>query len=302
MGQLISTLCLLAVLLPGSVYAQNWYQVELIIFRNTSSSAGNTEVWPLLETLPALEKAVELTPQATTGKIAPLPFQKIDPTNYRLQGAWDVLTRSGRYEPLLHTGWLQPALERDKAQSVRIQQGKPLADAQPEPAAVFADSVNRPTPGNTQSATRNTDIDSSLPVPTRPLDGTATVIAGFYLFLQLDLLYLPEGVAPLSSAEDAERIPDVAAAAERNRVAILAALARGDISLERAEQLVQQPETKNEAGAALLGTFGTAGLQGYRLNQNRRIRLDEIHYFDHPMFGVIAIITPYKLSEPQDTP
>jgi len=37
-----------------------------------------------------------------------------------------------------------------------------------------------------------------------------------------------------------------------------------------------------------------------RLKQQRRMRSKEIHYFDHPRFGVVALITPYK--SPQATP
>ncbi len=33
----------------------------------------------------------------------------------------------------------------------------------------------------------------------------------------------------------------------------------------------------------------------YRLNETRRMRSRELHYLDHPMFGVIALITPYEL-------
>ncbi|WP_127477258.1 peptidoglycan binding protein CsiV [Sulfurivermis fontis] len=32
----------------------------------------------------------------------------------------------------------------------------------------------------------------------------------------------------------------------------------------------------------------------YRLNETRRMRSREIHYLDHPMFGIIAVVTPYE--------
>ncbi len=38
----------------------------------------------------------------------------------------------------------------------------------------------------------------------------------------------------------------------------------------------------------------------FRLSENRRMRSGEIHYFDHPRFGVIALITPYE-PPPQET-
>jgi hypothetical protein len=40
----------------------------------------------------------------------------------------------------------------------------------------------------------------------------------------------------------------------------------------------------------------------YRLTENRRIRSDEIQYFDHPRFGVIARVTPVTGTEAPDAP
>ncbi len=35
----------------------------------------------------------------------------------------------------------------------------------------------------------------------------------------------------------------------------------------------------------------------FRMHQKRRMRSGELHYFDHPMFGLLALITPYELPE-----
>ena len=39
-----------------------------------------------------------------------------------------------------------------------------------------------------------------------------------------------------------------------------------------------------------------AGQQRYVLKQSRRMRSTERHYFDHPYFGVIAVVTPHNSS------
>jgi hypothetical protein len=36
----------------------------------------------------------------------------------------------------------------------------------------------------------------------------------------------------------------------------------------------------------------------YTLDETRRVRSGERHYFDHPMFGVIAEVTPYSAPAP----
>lgn len=40
----------------------------------------------------------------------------------------------------------------------------------------------------------------------------------------------------------------------------------------------------------------------FRMHQTRRMRSDELHYFDHPMFGMLAQFTPYELPEPEVAP
>jgi len=40
----------------------------------------------------------------------------------------------------------------------------------------------------------------------------------------------------------------------------------------------------------------------FRLSEKRRIRSGELHYFDHPRFGVIASVTPYEIPEAQPNP
>jgi hypothetical protein len=42
---------------------------------------------------------------------------------------------------------------------------------------------------------------------------------------------------------------------------------------------------------------GPGSVPAYRLSEKRRIRSGELHYFDHPRFGVIARVTPYASPE-----
>ena len=36
-------------------------------------------------------------------------------------------------------------------------------------------------------------------------------------------------------------------------------------------------------------------IRSYRLREKRRIETNELHYFDHPIFAVIAQVTPWEL-------
>ncbi len=53
-----------------------------------------------------------------------------------------------------------------------------------------------------------------------------------------------------------------------------------------------------------LAEMGLEPLQFYKLELPRRMRSNEIHYFDHPAFGMIAMITPIEIEipiEPEET-
>ncbi len=50
-------------------------------------------------------------------------------------------------------------------------------------------------------------------------------------------------------------------------------------------------------GGQVLYSDGPGSVPAYRLSEKRRVRSGELHYFDHPRFGVIARVTPYESPE-----
>ncbi len=54
--------------------------------------------------------------------------------------------------------------------------------------------------------------------------------------------------------------------------------------------VLHEPSTPVNAGEST----AYAAEPEYRLQESRRMRSKEIHYFDHPLFGVLAIITPVE--------
>lgn len=68
---------------------------------------------------------------------------------------------------------------------------------------------------------------------------------------------------------------------------------RGQVGLEQGRFLhlnVDLSWTPNDPPASLLG--GAQGPVTFAIKQKRRVKTAEQHYFDHPAFGVIAIVTP----------
>jgi hypothetical protein len=218
--------------------APNWYDVEIIVFRNLDPAAGTIETWPADPGQPDWNAATALNPPDSTG--TPIPYQLLSPVAEQLDDDWTRLKRSHGFEPLLHLTWTQPALDRTNAPAVRI--GVPLSlTPTPATAAVTPAAV----PINTMIANA-------------PVYGTAKLsTTGSYLHFDLDMVLR----GPLSGAPAAASPQGINTA-----------------------QLVPPAATAAPVPA----------LQFYRLRQDERIEAGKLTYFDHPLFGVIVLVTPVK--------
>lgn len=70
---------------------------------------------------------------------------------------------------------------------------------------------------------------------------------------------------------------------------------RGTIALERGRYLhlkLDLAYTPAVPPSSLLGAGADSGPVTFTLRQNRRVKSFERHYFDHPAFGVIAMVSP----------
>lgn len=273
--------------------AADWYQVEYIVFENHDVPGEHQEVWPPISQLPDLADAQALLPAQPDGP--PQPFQTLSDTKYQLSGAWEKLQQSGHYTVIKHGGWLQPALERDAAKAVRI--------AQPADSAEAGAAADTPM----HDATRGNLTDAPPPAPTAmdmlqsPLDGLITVTSGFYLNVKLNLIYTPDRTAG-----------DAGAPVQKTPVNadILGRLARGEISLEEAQRLAGvQPGASQSANTGTETGMGNPAdavapetVQGITLQEGRRIKLNELQYFDNPRFGVLIEVSPYEGPVPGQDP
>jgi len=279
-----------------------WYDVEIVVFRNLDTRS--TETWPTDAGVPDISNARPLFPPSgnDAGNAenaaptspenrmagnpgAPTPYVPLDKASHRLTGVVDSLRRSSKYEPLLHVAWTQPPLERDQAPAMRI--------TLPDALAPEAESNDESSPENItdEEALLHGEVPEFLAetggVPVaRPLDGTVQLSVSRYLHIDLDLLYLPDdlNLAVLRGATPATRgwTEEEKLERERRRRDIIEALARGDITIEEAEILSLEPDEQV--------------FQGFRVDQYRRLRSREVHYFDHPVLSVIVTVTPREVS------
>lgn len=70
------------------------------------------------------------------------------------------------------------------------------------------------------------------------------------------------------------------------------------VTLSRRPGAGSVPEQSADATSTGDGSFGRTrlddGLRSFRISEQRRIKLDEVHYFDHPHIGAVLSVTRYQ--------
>lgn len=297
---------------PQQAEDQHWYAVEVIVFKPTASMAGGDEMWPSDPKLPDVADAVvptEPTEPSEPAAALPMPLTLNTPrtiplaatvapevtplptTDYKLDGIWQRLQSSGRYQTLLHTGWIQQGKPRSRAQAISITPLVTPAPAVTAPAMaptnnVYGDAAMMPALPMPATAAPSapalpTPATASPPVPMppsgAPVFGTVTLSLDRYLHLAVDMAYRPTGSEILRTYQSA------------NGLAL--------------------PSTSTATLPAGIG-FGALPLTpraptAVVLDQSRRIQPGAVDYFDHPLFGAIIEVTPVpapagEIAPPQD--
>lgn len=282
-------------ILVQSAYAQApvWYQIELIVFENRGGAGTQTELWPDDPGAPNLDGALELIPwtlrdsatvstknvQQTTGltgaeetaggaeTVAPPPESEI--TTAPLAVSDSLGLRPFVLLPDKDMKLKDAARKLSTSGSYRVlihaAWRQPLNKTGKGPLIHLHSSTGIASNFQPSRALDSAAVAPLLPTGPEPLDGMVQVVLSRYLHLNVDLLLHKQYIAKTTTA---------------------------------ASPSVVTTQTKITTAAATAGetvaappTFIT-----YRLINSRRMRSNEIHYIDHPALGVIAHITPVKLS------
>jgi hypothetical protein len=283
----LRTVLLSLLLLPALLHAEQenrWYQVEIIVFSQNNPEYHESELWPVDYSLPDLTQSRELASPAPTDASQPVPalpqpFSLVAADRLQLGETAQRIRNASDVELVLHLGWLQPGLSEEQAVAVHIYEGMPQ--------------------------TTGSAVNSTLPAPGEPastaatlpkLDGTLRLILSRYLHLAGDLVWrepLPAGMTgfaaeqmPMSEGGELANAQPETTAANGNAVAM-----NGETG---------EMSAGNEAMPADTADIDLLKYRVFRLQQSRRMRSSEIHYLDHPLFGVIAQVTPYELPQPKE--
>lgn len=315
-----------------------WFQVEIIVFEHLNKAGKKSEDWtelvgislaeenptdlnfpepepPTIEPViirPLVDPTIGqigitkvpnpafVPPAEKTGDVwswLPKPFEILAAHEMQLGKAVKSLRRSKGFRPLLHVAWRQPTFEQAKAQAILIH------DKVTEPPPVEEDATleeNRlginysvePTgpatgaPEKAEPEFLEPEVLSFFPAPAKtpteedlaigPLHplfvGTVKLSVSRYLHLDTNLIY-----RAATQQQEAIRVPDY----------ILWGLQPYPTLQEP-----QGPAYQMEAWQAI---------RGFQLKESRRMRSTEVHYLDHPLFGMVVLVTPYELPAPPPT-
>jgi len=300
--RLTSVLAAIALVAGAAGYASaaeeeiTWYAVEMIVFERTGDAGRTAEDWPAQPGLPNLADAIELSvdgiapedlsrnaPSATDdatqleAETIPKPmtampraYRLLPPEEYRLTDIRDKLERSSAFHPLLQVAWVQPGYPLKDAPLVHLRNANAaLGTVGSSGPAAAPLAVNDAGFATALSPHITVARDASQPA----LDGTVRVHRARYLHVEADLLYYRPSDGPgqgnAAGAPQTSIDSDSAPLADSPDTAFI-------------EQLLAEDEAVPRL---------------FRLTEQRRMRSNELHYLDHPMFGVLVEAWPLELPE-----
>lgn len=301
-------LLLAAALTPAAAQDRNFYDVEIVLFENLDVRSAENERWQPQVVVPTFEGATAFDRGDIRGEgLVELPrgFETLPLEQARLGDSVERLEESERYRVIRHLHWRQPALEAAESVPLRFHAGEPIAvrvpadayaaadlgppEEPPDDAETDADTEAAGDEGATDTAAtdgrpgadaggedRGADAgdDGLRPAATPgprvrdarvyPLDGTLRLVVSRYLHLHADLYY--------TTAVDWRQQAAAGTAGNGERDG-----RPRDASVPPA-LVAEDPEGRE--------------VLSYPFVQQRRMRSGVLHYLDHPVIGLLVLVTP----------
>lgn len=301
LSRLTTVLCLAALAAPAG--AETMYDVEVIVFEQPRERFSGDERWQPDVTIPRLDRAVAFGAdgQAEPVLTADVPgdFQQLGRDEYRLDDERRRLEEASDYEVLAHEAWRQPGVAPEESVGVRLRAGDPISVDRPTAAdgptaaplrieSIVAGARADPAPHTDPPEALEPLIAAGLlpgrhQVNPHPLDGTVRIEVRRYLHVHADLHYTT--AVDWSEDDFGDRLQ--ADASRRARAEA------GDDSNGDADGA-----GNDEASAARTYTLPRNAddepVISFPLVQQRRMRSGERHYLDHPVLGLLVLVTPHE--------
>lgn len=258
-----------------------FYNVELIVFQNLDPGVMGTEVWPTRPKLPSPMRFLALNSLLSgANRSMGRPYRSyraLRSGSLQLSQATRILEKSPHYRVLLHTGWRQPAADEKDALPVWIELTVPPGGSDSAPPPVKPpESAARP--GSTSAANVSAAPGTgSIPDEEPRLAGTVKFYVSRYMHFAVHLDYMTSRPA---TAEDE-------AATSTTPETLPAALGQTSTNIDNSSVVAPDASTDTSPVSGRIPVV-------FRLDEERRVRNGELHYFDHPGFGVLVQVTSHS--------
>ena len=309
--------------------APTLYKVEVIVFENLDPNAPQAEDWPADPGTPSLNNAMELdtlpaaapgadetqsasdastpndipapgdtppsamsetpTPEmasiseAGADTTAPSPepetpsWRWMAKSELSLDGDEQKLLNSGRYRPVLHIGWVQPLNTTDQGTPVHIYDGlKPKEDI-PALESIDDEQVVVNPLASPPGAAPAPDAPNPVEIPPPQA---------------IDEANPPPEEMPLQ--EPPPHILDGTFTLRQGRYL--------HVDVDLGYRMSYTPQATPPTDAMPGDTAAQPVTRYIRMTQSRRIRSDELNYLDHPLIGVLFVVSPYPETPADTTP
>lgn len=264
----LSILALIATAFPAAGAAEDdedrWYEIEIVVFQHPDPRS--TESWPGDPGYPAVADAVELAP-------AILSPEQQEPGRTLLENEQEAGQATTPPLPF-------QMIDESESQLGAVVNRLMLADGY---SPVLHTAWRQPVIGRTEAPAVR--LQSAMPQAQRGGDETLDELLG----------------ASSGEALFGEALVDADNDVPTNTVDGTITVSR-DRYLHLEANLLFREAVRERKTTRLLSIFNRDEQQPetFRMQQQRRIRAGELHYFDHPKFGLIARVTPYEALSAHD--
>lgn len=275
--------------------AERWFEVELLVFkRNVNIHNIDEQLDQQNVSLKQRERLEVFKAKQATNCLQDQPclheqnpvvisdneivkgghrLQRLDNSHLQLGEQFSKLKKHQLFTPLMHTVWRMPVQNRNKALPIHLFAGENYALDMHKAALSKIDANPVEVIDNDLSVkeTENLDVLTALEKPNvirdlYEIDGNFTIYLEHYLFIDSQLVVRTE-------TEEAIKTTTPTAA-------INTEIGNDDVAIEIVDQ-EEIGKTNIETKTVITETL---------FDQNRRLRSEEIHYLDHPLFGIIVQI------------
>lgn len=324
---IVKLICLLSLIVNGVVFAEEaaqpkWFEVELIVFKTTNKQALLLESWdadtviktpqdnlidfsqPAIKTSKGYKSDQYYKSLSGIQKLGEA-FTPLDPSFLQLNAEADNLKHNPDYEVLSHVAWRQPVLNSKNAIPVRITGGMDFSEIFDYNGNKVSDydnlqiqaslSGNKPKQNNKQTSAK----------PWVPeLDGNIMVYLNRYLHIRTNLYLRRADKEKVNFINLEQYTPD-----KLSNIFII-----NDSNFDQTnnnntlfgdpkkQSIQEKTDSEQQFSWQIEDDFLDSEsamyidrLFNHSLKQSRKIRSKELHFFDHPLFGVLIILTPLEI-------